>query len=127
MDLAFRAYEPGEASSNFPDGFLRYGPNMWGDWHKVGSHGIDGEEGILELGENEEICAIAGHSFDRTGLTFSLQAETSTGRSWGPFGDFKLDFGRSLRSSGSPKKRLTHISGDDTFDNYILRWLPQFT
>ena len=87
---------------------------------------IDGDEGSLELGENEEITAINGHSFDGTGLTFSLQADTSRGRSWGPFGDFKLGSGRSLRSSGWPNKRLTHISGDDTFDNYILRSITIF-
>ena len=120
---------PGEAQC--PISFLlRYG-DVWTDWRKTSRLDAGREEESLELSSKEDIIAISGCSWDREGDTSSLQAETSAGRSWGPHGDhnpyYKSQW--SLRSSpDAPTNglRLNHLSGVQTKDKYILRWLHQY-
>ena len=118
---------PGEAQC--PISFLlRYG-DMWTDWRTTTN--IDpGKEETLELSGKEDIIAISGYSLDFDGHTSSLQAASSAGRSWGPHGKHTPDDGyRSLRSSpDAPTNglRLNHLSGNQTGDKYILRWLHQY-
>ena len=77
---------------------------------------------MIELGSNEGINRLSGYSLDSTGHTFSLEATTTTGRTWGPHGDHKPDDIASLRSSPD-NLTLRFISGDQTTNKYILRWL----
>ena len=126
MATPLRGSAPGEAQC--PISFLlRYG-DVWTDWRTTTDVNA-GKEEILPLETKEDIVAISGYSEDRYGLTGSLQAESSAGRSWGPFGDHKPDARCSLRSSPSAPRnglRLKHISGDQTVNKYILRWLHQY-
>ena len=118
---------PGEAQC--PISFLlRYG-DVWTDWRKTTSNTDAGKEESLQLSAKEDIVAIAGYSWDRSGSTISLQAKSSAGRSWGPHGDHRPGDGDSLRSSpDAPTNglRLNHLSGDQTVNKYILRWLHQY-
>ena len=102
---------------------------MWTDWRTTSSD-YPGNEETLELNVDEEITKINGYSYgDTSGYTCSLQAETSAGRSWGPHGERSpYDDGRSLRSAPTAGNglRLNHISGDQTKDKIILRWLLQY-
>ena len=86
------------------------------------------EDTVLQLEEDDDIVAISGYSSDSFGWTLSLQAETSAGRSWGPHGYHKPYGYNSLRSSPAASNglRLNHISGDQTEDKSILRWLHQY-
>ena len=96
---------------------------MWADWRTTSHDGdVNQEEVTLDLATGEDITSISGYSDDDNGLTRSLQAETSAGRQWGPFGDHR---DRSLRSSPptSSRLKLHHLSGDQTVGNKILRWL----
>ena len=118
---------PGEAQC--PISFLlRYG-DVWSDWRTTTS-GVNAgkEEILLQLEGNEEIGFINGYSYDKSGSTGSLQAETSAGRSWGPHGDHRSYGGSGLRSSPAASNglRLNHISGDQTRGKIILRWLHQY-
>ena len=117
---------PGEAQC--PISFLlRYG-DVWTDWRSTSGGNPDKEE-TLQLSAKEDIVAISGYSHDSTGHTRSLRAESSAGRSWGPHGDHTPDDGYSLRSSpDAPTNglRLNHLSGYQTRDKYILRWLHQY-
>ena len=63
----------------------------------------------------------SGVSVDSNGLTFSLAATTTAGRSWGPHGAHKPDIMRSLRKSLVANLRLRFISGDQTDSKWILR------
>ena len=85
----------------------------------------DGEEEMLELdaSSEESISGITGYSRDYTGRTRSLGASTKAGRSWGPHGDHRT---WSLRNSPDANLRLRFLSGDQTEDNIILRWLPSY-
>ena len=118
---------PGEAQC--PISFLlRYG-DVWTDWRTTTSDVNADKEETLELSGKEDIVAISGYSEDRRGDTRSLKAESSAGRSWGPHGDHTPLDGSSLRSSPhAPTNglRLNHLSGDQTKDKYILRWLHQY-
>ena len=116
---------PGEARC--PISFLfRYG-DVWTDWRTTTSYNDVSKEETLEL-YNEDIVSMAGYSGDEDGSTFSLQAETSAGRSWGPHGSHYRYAGSSLRSSPATSNglRLNHISGDQTKNKGILRWLLQY-
>ena len=97
---------------------------MWTDWHKTNNVNADQEEKTLDLATGEDITSLSGYSYDDNGDTLSLQAETSAGRQWGPFGNHSGTYG-SLRSSPptSSGLRLHHLSGDLTMGNMILRWL----
>ena len=114
---------PGEAQC--PISFLlRYG-DVWTDWATTCGNDA-GKEESLQLSAEEDIIAISGYSYDRDGVTGSLQAESSAGRSWGPHGTHTPLDARSLRSSpDAPTNglRLNHLSGDQTMGKYILRWL----
>ena len=117
---------PGEAQC--PISFLLRYDDVWTDWRTT-SWGDAGKEEILQLEQNEDIVTISGYSYDRDGDSLSLQAESSAGRSWGLFGGHKPVYGRSLRSSPSAPRnglRLKHISGDQTVNKYILRWLHKY-
>ena len=118
-----RGSAPGEAQC--PISFLlRYG-DVWTDWRTTSNAGAVKEES-LELSGKEDIVAISGYSHDREGDTFSLQAASSAGRSWGPHGNHTSESWKSLRSSpDAPTNglRLNHLSGNQTFDKFILRWL----
>ena len=117
---------PGEAQ--YPISyFFRYG-DVWTDWRTT-SFDSAGNEETLELSSNEHVAKIAGYSWDVDGDTCTLQAKTSAGRSWGPYGSHSPAGGRgSLRSSPATSKglRLNHTSGDQTKNNMILRWLLQY-
>ena len=102
--------------------------NEWSTWRETSEWAAGNDEKTLELSSDEEITSIAGFSDNRDGDTRSLQAETSTGRSWGPYG-YHLPFdGLSLRSSPATNHglKLNYISGDETEYKYILRWLHQY-
>ena len=103
--------------------------NEWSTWRKTSGFYAGNDDETLELASDEEINSIAGSSNNRDGSTFSLQAETSTGRSWGPHGNHK-SYGDyiSLRSFPATNHglKLNYISGNETRDKYILRWLRQY-
>ena len=118
---------PGEAQC--PISFLlRYG-DVWTDWRTT-SYGDASKEETLQLDGNEDIVTISGYSHDFAGSTRSLQAESSAGRSWGPHGGHTPYGGvRSLRSSPDAPingLKLNHLSGGQTLNKYILRWLHQY-
>ena len=104
--------------------YSRYG-DVWSGWHttSIGDQAA-GREETLVLASGEEITSISGYSEDyHDGTTYSLQAETSAGRQWGPFVD-QSNFGGRLRSSPtSSGLRLHHLSGDQSRGNWIIRWL----
>ena len=82
---------------------------------------------MIELGSNEGINRLSGYSWDNTGDTFSLKATTTTGRTWGPHGSHTPDDIASLRSSpDADNLTLRFISGDQTTNKNILRWLSSF-
>ena len=126
MATALLRSAPGEAQC--PISFLlRYG-DVWTDWRTTSRYDPVKEE-TLELSGKEDIVAISGYSDDSGGATFSLQAASSAGRSWGPHGDHTPYVGTSLRSSpDAPTNglRLNHLSGYLTRYKFILRWLHQY-
>ena len=76
----------------------------------------------MELSESESITSIEGVSRDADGWTWSLLAETSQGKTWGPHGDHKPVSGYSSpRPSPLGNIKLAFISGDETEDRYIIR------
>ena len=89
--------------------------------HKVNGGSDDGGEETLELSEREFITSIDGTSVDRVGWTYSLLAETSQGKTWGPHGVHKPVSGWSLRPSPRGNIKLAFISGDETERKWILR------
>ena len=97
---------------------------MWTDWRTTSDYDASPEEETLDLSMGEDIAFISGYSGDDNGYTFSLQAETSSGRHWGPFGN-QSGLLASLRSSPptSSGLRLHHLSGDQSVLNKIIRWL----
>ena len=99
--------------------------DVWTDWRTTSGGDAYKEEETLELATREDITSISGCSWDDNGFALSLQAETSAGRQWGPFGNHNDASVISLRSSSptSSGLRLHHLSGDQTMDNRILRWL----
>ena len=121
---------PGEAQC--PISFLlRYG-DVWTAWRTTSRYEA-GKEESLQLAAKEDIVAISGYSWDGSGDTCSLQAESSAGRSWGPHGSNTPSDARSLRSSPEAPTnglRLNHLSGNQTEtqtgDKIILRWLHQY-
>ena len=101
--------------------FFRYG-DTWTPWRRCSAYAADQEEMLeLEPSSEEAISSVSGYSNDSTGLTFSLLATTTAGRSWGPHGDHTPYSNRSLRNSPGGKLRLRFLSGDQTEGNYILR------
>ena len=109
-----------------PSLFLfRYG-DTWAPWRRCG-FADGGEEEKIELRSNDGIKRLSGCSYDTTGNTRSLEATTTTGRTWGPHGNHKPDDLRSLRSSpDADNLTLRFISGDQTAGKIILRWLSSF-
>ena len=75
----------------------------------------------MELSESESITSIDGVSYDDGGYTYSLLAETSQGKTWGPHGDHSQGPGKSRRPSPRGNIKLAFISGEETRDKYILR------
>ena len=76
----------------------------------------------MELSESESITSIEGVSRDADGWTWSLLAETSQGKTWGPHGLHQPnDSGWSLRPSPRGNIKLAFISGEETGDKWILR------
>ena len=75
----------------------------------------------MELSESESITSIEGVSRDADGWTWSLLAETSQGKTWGPHGDHKQGPGKSRRPSPRGNIKLAFISGEETGDKRILR------
>ena len=73
------------------------------------------------MSESESITSIDGVSTDGSGFTYSLLAETSQGKTWGPHGDHKPGSGYSLRPSPRGNIKLAFISGDETRGKRILR------
>ena len=103
---------------------FRYG-DTWAPWRWCGGGVVGGEEEMIELGSNEGINWLSGYSVDHNGSTNSLEATTTTGRTWGPHGDhIPDDVFSTLRSSpDADNLTLRFISGDETSGKYILRWL----
>ena len=81
-----------------------------------------GGEETLDLRATESITGINGYSRDTDGRTISLQAETTTGTSWGPVGDHQPNQYRSLRPSPRGKIKLAFISGREKLRNRCLRY-----
>ena len=105
---------------------FRYG-DSWAPWRRC-SYFDGGKINMLRLSSNEWINRLSGHSQDTNSLTLSLRATTTTGRTWGPHGDHTPVVGlSSLRSSpDADNLTLRFISGDQTTNKYILRWLSSF-
>ena len=80
----------------------------------------------LDASSEESISWITGYSRDYNGETYSLGASTTAGRSWGPHGSHTPYGNTSLRNSPDANLRLRFLSGDQTDDKYILRWLPSY-
>ena len=97
--------------------------DVWSDWRTTEDSDA-GQEETLELAVGEDITSISGYTYDATCFTYSLQAETSTGRRWGTLGTHSDGSHIRLRSSPSTSTglRLHHLSGDQTKNKYILRW-----
>ena len=79
---------------------------------------------MIELGSNEGINRLSGCSSDHNGSTLSLEATTTTERTWGPHGNHNPHNLTSLRSSpDADNLTLRFISGKQTTNKWILRWL----
>ena len=105
---------------------FRYG-DTWAPWRRCGDIPSVGIEEEMMLRSNEGINRLSGCSVDNTGSTRSLEATTTTGRTWGPHGDHTPGGSSSLRSSpDADNLTLRFISGDQTTHKYILRWLSSF-
>ena len=94
---------------------------MWTDWRTTNSGRAGQEEETLDLATGEDITSISGCSDDYNGSTYSLQAETSSGRQWGPYGNHSGSLRLSPPTSSGLK--LHHLSGDQSVLNKIIRWL----
>ena len=108
----------------------RYGPH-WAPWRDISSEfPKDGNKATLDLGldANLKITSVTGNSHNQSGNTLTLQARLSDGASWGSHSDSGLIAGRSERPSpSSPPLVLSHLSGDEADDAWIVRfhWKPQ--
>ena len=105
-----------------PCSCFRYG-ETWAEqkFRQVSGLSDVGGEETLDLRATESITSINGCSWDDDGDTSSLQAETTTGTSWGPVSDHQPHDGRSLRPSPRGKIKLAFISGREEYDNYCVR------
>ena len=104
---------------------FRYG-DTWAPWRECGP-GVDDKEEMIELRSNEGINRLSGCSEDDDGNTCSLEATTTTGKTWGPHGRHKPGGVVTLRSSpDADNLTLRFISGDQTAGKIILRWLSSF-
>ena len=103
---------------------LRYN-DVWTDWRTTSFGDAGQEEETLDLATGEDITSSSSYSEGYNGITYSLRAETSAGRQWGPFGDHHGYGDRSVCSSPptSSGLRLHHLSGDQSVLNKIIRWL----
>ena len=100
---------------------LRYN-DVWSDWRRTNYYDAGREEETLVLATGENITSISGCSDDSS--TISLQAETSAGRQWGPFGNHSGQYGSLLSSPPtSSGLRLHHLSGDQNMHSRIIRLL----
>ena len=104
-----------------PCSCFRYGETWAEQFRKVNGSSDDGGEETLDLRATESITSINGCSEDYDGHTYSLQAETTTGTSWGPVGDHQPSSYKSLRPSPRGKIKLAFISGREEDDNYCVR------
>ena len=107
---------------------LRYN-DVWTDWRTTSFGDAGQEKETVDLATGEDITSSSSYSEGYNGITYSLRAETSAGRQWGPFGDhsgyyYDVYSGSSLRSSPpiSSGLRLHHLSGDQSVLNRIIRW-----
>ena len=100
---------------------FRYGETWAEKFRKVNGLSDGGGEETLDLRATESITSINGCSRDDDGWTFSLQAETTTGTSWGPVGYHQPDNNLSLRPSPRGKIKLAFISGREEVGNRCLR------
>ena len=103
-----------------PSSCFRYGETWAEQFRKINGYNFGGEE-TLDLRATESITSINGCSRDSDGYTASLQAETTTGTSWGPVGNHQPSSYRSLRPSPRGKIKLAFISGREEHRNYCLR------
>ena len=108
----------------------RYGSD-WAQWRLISNISLkDDNKATLDLGldANLKITSVTGNSDDRYGTTYMLKCEMSDGGSWGPYGTIKVNDDESGRPSpSSPSMVLSHLSGDTTYNAFILRfhWRPQ--
>ena len=104
-----------------PCSCFRYGETWAEQFRKINNFSDGGGEETLDLRATESITSINGYSWDKEGRTFSLQARTTTGTSWGPVGDHQPDDNFSLRPSPRGKIKLAFISGREERGSYCLR------
>ena len=104
-----------------PCSCFRYGETWAEQFRKVNGFNDDGGEETLDLRATESITTINGCSWDDGGYIVSLQAETTTGASWGPVGSQQPDYNKSLRPSPGGKIKQAFISGREEHRNYCLR------
>ena len=104
-----------------PCSCFRYGETWAEQFRMVSYYDDGGGEETLDLRATESITSINGCSRDIDGDTYSLQAETTTGTSWGPVGNHQPNDRRSLRPSPRGKIKLAFISGREESDNYCVR------
>merc|ERR1712107_384282 len=101
---------------------LRYG-DTWAPWRRCGGLVVGDKEEMPRLGSNEGINRLSGYSYDFNGITRSLEATTTTRRTWGPHGNHTPDGLVTLRSSpDADNLTLRFISGDQTTHKWILRF-----
>ena len=101
---------------------FRYGETWAEQFRKINySSDDDGGEETLDLKTTESITSINGYSSDGHGWTISLQAETTTGTSWGPVGRHQPYDDICLRPSPRGKIKLAFISGWEEPGNCCLR------
>ena len=112
----------------------RYGPD-WAQWRQINGHYPDDvNEATIDLGLDAKlkITSLTGDCLNNKGQTMMLEAQLSDGTIWGPHGHIyttKSDASPSSQrpSPSSPPLVLSHLSGDETHDAWILRfhWRPQ--
>ena len=95
----------------------RYG-HTWADCRLVAGSSVARTE-RLTLEEGEEVTALTGESYDSTGGTLYLKVTTSTGRRWQQ-GRQMAASGCSLRPSPALGGRLSHLSGRETRQDWVL-------
>ena len=105
-----------------PCSCFRYGETWAEQFRQVNYLDDYGGEETLDLRATESITSINGCSDDEYGWTYSLQAETTNGTSWGPVGKHRPFDNISLRPSPRGKIKLAFISGREEDGNFCVRY-----
>ena len=109
----------------------RYG-REWAEWKVISVFSPKaGNEATLDLGQDanrKKITSVTGISGNKYGDTYRLEAAVSDGSSWAHGRSQPNEiFSERPSPSTSGRLELSHLSGDTTYNAYILRfhWRPQ--